>query len=314
MDAPGKVDAPSKMDAPSKVAMSMRNRSLMILIAFLFGILLAACSRKQQAEGKIIVAVSIPPLAQFVERIGGDNVRAIIMVPPGASPHTYEPRPSQLVELSEATMYVKVGSPIEFEVTWLDKLVSVNESMSIVDCSKGIAFDTGHSRDHACEHSSSDPHIWVSPHNAAVMVGTICEGLVSIDPGHQQLYKSNRDRYIAELENLDRRIKNTFAAIKSRKFIVYHPAWGYFARRYGLDQLPIEEEGKEPTAKTIASLIENARRDGIEIIFASPQFSSESAEVIAKEIGGRVILIDPLEKEYIANIERVLGELETAMK
>jgi zinc transport system substrate-binding protein len=299
------------MDSRS-AAIDMRNIVATSFTLFTLAVLISACGRGEKADGRIVVGVSIPPLAQFVERVGGGNVRTIVMVPPGASPHTYEPKPSQLVELSRAAMYVKVGSPIEFELAWLDKLISVNESMAVVDCSAGIVIEGGRAQGHGQGRSEVDPHIWVSPRNAAIMVATICNGLISIDPQRRAQYEANRDRYIAELEDLDRRIENALAKIENRTLLVYHPAWGYFARRYGLDQLPIEEQGKEPTARNIAALIEKARARNIDVIFASPQFSTETAEVIAKEIGARVVFIDPLQKQYIANLERIVKELEAA--
>lgn len=287
---------------------------LLQLVVLILVALLPCCGTDRENGESIGVVVTLPPIAQFVERIGGENVEVTVMVPPGASPHTYEPKPSQLVEVSKAKMYVKVGSGIEFELAWLDKIVSVNESMLVIDCSQGIDSERRDSSHQEEENQAIDPHIWVSPKNAVIMVNTIYEGLVSLDPRNKDLYNSNRYLYTRELEELDRLIENTFSTITNRKFIVYHPAWGCFADHYNLDQLPIEKEGKEPTAKGIARLVEQARLNNIQVIFASPQFSTETAEVIAKEISGSVILVDPLEKEYIKNLERVLKAFVKAME
>ena len=269
----------------------------------LFGaILVAVCligayiliPQTEKIDSKQIgVVVSILPQAEFVERIGGNKVQVTVMVPPGASPHTYEPIPSQLKEVSKAKMYAKVGSGIEFELAWMDKIISVNKEMLIVDCSKGI------------ELIDNDPHIWLSPKNAKIMVENIYQGLVQVDPANQEYYARNKEKYLQELDKLDNEIARALSGKKNRKIMVYHPAWTYFARDYGLEQIPIEKEGKEPTPQGIASLIKQARENNITVIFASPQFNTKTADVIAKEIDGRVVLISPLEKNYLENMRKV---------
>ena len=247
----------------------------------------------ERVDNKIGVVVTILPQAEFVERIGGDKVKVTVMVPPGASPHTYEPTPSQLKEVSNAKMYAKVGSGIEFELAWMDKILSVNKKMLVVDCSKGI------------ELIDNDPHIWLSPKNAKIMVENIYQGLVQVDPANQEYYARNKEKYLQELDKLDNEIARALSGRENRKIMVYHPAWTYFAREYGLEQIPIEKEGKEPTPQGIASLIRQARENNITVIFASPQFSTKTADVIAKEIDGRVVLISPLEKNYLENMRKV---------
>ena len=257
-----------------------------------------------EESDRIQVVVTIPPQAEFVERVGGDRVQVTVMVPPGASPHTYEPTPGQLRAVSQAVLYAKVGSGIEFELTWMDNLRDANKDMVVVDCSHGIELiqADGHEGEHQQGH---DPHIWLSPRNAVIMVETIYKGLVQVDPGYQEYYTRNKEAYIRELDDLDREISEALSTMRIRKIMVYHPAWAYFCRDYNLEQIPIEKEGKEPTPQGIAQLIDQAKTYGITIIFASPQFSTESAEVIAQEIGGKVILISSLEKEYIKNMRKV---------
>jgi len=247
----------------------------------------------ERVDNKIGVVVTILPQAEFVERIGGDKVRVTVMVPPGASPHTYEPTPSQLKEVSNAKMYAKVGSGIEFELAWMDKILSVNKKMLVVDCSNGI------------ELIDNDPHIWLSPKNAKIMVENIYRGLVQIDPANREYYARNKEKYLQELDKLDNEIARALSGRENRKIMVYHPAWTYFARDYGLEQIPIEREGKEPTPQGIANLIKQARENNITVIFASPQFSTKTADVIAKEINGKVVLINPLEKNYLENMRKV---------
>ena len=279
---------------------------------------LVGCGEETGSGGKMGVVVSIPPLAEFVEKVGGEKVDVTVMVPFGASPHTYEPTPGQMKAVAKAEMYAKVGSGIDFERVWMERLEAANKDMLVVDCSEGIQLvemagehtDDGEDQDDG----ALDPHIWMSPQNAKTIVQNISDGLAQVDPENKDYYESNRDVYLEELAKLDQDIREGLSGVKNRRFMVYHPAFGCFAREYDLTMLPIEEEGKEPTAAGVAHLIDQAEEHDIKVIFASPQFSQQSAEVIADEIGGRVVSIDPLAKEYVANMRIVLGELVQAME
>jgi zinc transport system substrate-binding protein len=277
-----------------------------------------SCQEPSQRGQIIGVVVTIVPQADFVEAVGGERVNVTVMVPPGADPHTYELNPSQLVQVSNARMYAKVGSGVEFEFTWMNKLIAHNKKMLVVDCSKGVQLiKVVEDENHAVGgelHLGDDPHIWLSPRNVKIMVDNIYNGLIKIDPDGAAYYTENKDAYLAKLDNLDRDIREGLAGIKNRRFIVFHPAWGYFAKDYNLEQVPIEIGGKEPSAKDIANLIQKAEEQNIKVIFASPEFNPRSAEVIAKEIGGMVIFIDPLAKDYIDNMRMVLKELVQAMQ
>jgi zinc transport system substrate-binding protein len=272
-----------------------------------------------RATDRRIVVVTILPQAEFVEKVGGEKVAVTVLVPPGAEPHTYEPTPSQLRDVSEAKLYAKVGSSIEFEVNWLDRVIAANPRMLVVDCSKGMELIpmTEHEHEegnHNEEHSGMDPHIWTSVRNAKIMVENIYEGLVQVDPENEAYYSENKERYAQLLDSLDREMEESISGIQNRKFIVYHPAWGYLAKDYNLEQIAIEEAGKEPTARNLAVLIEEAKKENIKVIFASPQFTEKSAEAVSKEIGGRVVLIDPLAKNYLENMEKVAEALAEGMK
>ena len=283
---------------------------LMAVAALLF-VNMASCIAVPAGEAnKIGVAVTVLPQREFVEHVGGDRVDVTVMVPPGASPHTYEVTPAQMVQLSRARIYCKVGSPIEFELSWLDKLLAQNKDILLVDCSRGIDLIKSDDPDEP----GLDPHIWTSPRNAGIMVQNICTGLVQADPQNRQYYEDNRDSYLKELGDLDAEMVALLKDTSSRSFIVYHPAWGYFARDYGLSQLGIEQEGKEPKAAYMARLIEEARSQNIKVIFVSPEFDSRSAEAIAREIGGRVVIIDPLAADYLANMRRVATAFKEALK
>ncbi len=293
------------------------HKRIKILIAVILVIgltfVLPACAPEGEKDGRVGVAVTILPQAEFVEKVGGEKVRVTVMVPPGASPHTYEPKPAQMAALAEAEMYAKVGSGVEFELVWMDKLVATNKKMVVVDCSKGVTLREMAVEEEPEKHGRMDPHIWMSPVNARIMVSNICDGLVAVDPANKGYYQQNRDAYQQQLAEIDREMREGLAAVKNRRFMVYHPAFGYFAAEYGLTMIPIERGGKEPTAAGLKNLIEQAKAQDIRVIFAEPQFNPKSAEVIAEAIGGRVVLIDALAKDYIGNLRQLLNEMLPAM-
>ncbi len=277
-----------------------------------------ACAPEAETNDKVGVVVTILPQAEFVENVGGEKVEVTVMVPPGASPHTYEPTPSQMTALARAEIYAKVGSGVEFELVWMDKLMATNPDMLVVDCSRGIELQEMVTEDEQEEegenHGRIDPHIWMSPANARIMVRNISQGLIEIDPGNRRYYEQNRDAYLKQLSEVDREIRNGLTGVKNRRFMVYHPAFGYFTREYGLTMIPIEIEGKEPTAAGLTRLIEQAKAHDIRVIFAEPQFDPKNAEAIAEAIGARVVLIDALAKDYIGNLRLIMNEIPTALE
>ena len=304
----------------------MENRGVIIISVLIIcftaaAILIYSASKTHvniEGSDKINVAVSIPPQAEFVERIGGDKVKVTTMVPAEANLHTYEPLPEQLKEISNAKMYVKVGSGLEFENVWMDKLTEINKNMLVVNSSKGINFipdqDTEeHHHKHRVE-SQYDTHTWVSPRNAKIMVENIYHGLIQVDPANKDYYNANKDKYLQELYNADKNITATLAGVKGKKILVHHPGWGYFCRDYGLTQIAIEKDGKEPTPQGMVSLIDQAKRENIRVVFVSPQFSRKSAEKVASEIGGQVVVINYLDKNYIENLKKVAEAFRNSLQ
>ncbi len=264
---------------------------LVLMAAFVAGCLVSEDQAEQEDFG-MVVAVSILPQKDFVERIGKERVSVIVMIPPGASPATHEPSPGQLKEVSRARLYVRIGH-IPFENAWMDNIVEANSDLTVIDSSDEI------------EIVANDPHIWLSPTLAKTQVEHICDALIEIDPENRDYYVGNKEEYMDELDNLDYDIRKNLSGIKNRKFMIFHPAWGYFARDYQMEQIPIEIEGKEPSASDLARLVDTAKANNITVVFTAPQFNSESAEVIAEEIGGVVVPIDPLAADYVANMRMV---------
>lgn len=267
--------------------------------------ILSGCIESGETE-KMIVVVTLAPQREMIRAIGGDKIKVTIMVPVGESPHSYAPVPSQMTEVAKAKVYMKVGSGVEFEVNYLDEIISQNKDLKIVDCSKGIdLIETGGGR--------YDPHIWLSPENVKVIVNNMCDGLVGVDSRNKDFYEENRDAYLTRLDELNSDLKDEFKDREGSFFLVYHPAWGYFARNYDLNQLAIEDEGKQPGPAGVTAIIDQAKEHGIKVILVSPQFDQSSAQVIADEIDGEVISVDPLAEDYIENLRDVATKMTEAL-
>ncbi len=267
--------------------------------------------------GPLQIFVSAPPQQTFVEKIGGEHVEVHTMVRPGHDPHTYDPTSQQIAALSRADLYVRIGVP--FENVWMTRIRAANPQMRILDARAGIELrpleqheHEQHNHESHVREASLDPHIWTSPPLVKQMAANIRDALTKLDPSHELEYARNHNAFAAEMDTLDRDLKTLLSGISNRKFMVFHPAWGYFAHTYGLTQVAIEHEGKEPGAKSLSALIEQARREGVKMIFVQPQFSAQSAETVAHAIGGRVVAIDPLAPDYADNMRRVARQIAEA--
>jgi len=278
------------------------------------------------------VFAGVVPLRTCVEKIGGEHVDARAMVRPGYSPHTYDPTPQQIAALSGAVLYIRTGIP--FEDAWMARIRSANPDMQVLDARSGIELHEmeahGHDGEgdgdaqspsdhdrhkdrhrHAAGHTGdahyheSDPHVWTDPRLVKHMAGNIRAKLAELDPAHAADFARNHAAYVAELEALDRELRALLDPLPNRRFMVFHPAWGYFARAYGLTQVPIEKDGKEPGPRALAELIAQARRERVRVVFVQPQFSRRSAVQVARAIGGRVVAIDPLAADYADNLRHV---------
>ncbi len=287
-----------------------RIKAIIIALALVLISMLPAFSCSDSwPNGKIGVAVTILPLADFAENIGGDRVEAMVMVPPGRGPHDYEPTPQQMARLSKADMYAQVGSGVEFELTWMDNLIEQNGDMLIVDCSEDIELLGADEEENVVEgdhfHEGADPHIWLSPLHAKTMVQHICAGLIEVDPDNADYYTQNRDDYLAQLDALNDYIEDAFDGCTNRNFIIYHPSFGYFAHDYDLTQIPIEHDGKEPTPQVMQDAIDQAGEHSLQHVFVAPQFAATHAQTIADSIGGSLLDIDPLPEDYIKSMQDV---------
>lgn len=277
------------------------------LVFCVLGMVLAA---NANATERVQVFVSIVPQRYFVEKIGGDLVDVFVMVLPGNSPATYEPKPNQMVALSKSEIYFAIGVP--FEKIWLKKIAAANPRIRVVHTDYGI-------EKRPIEREKiggiKDPHIWLSPPQVIVQARNILTGLLNVDPVHAPVYEANFKKFIIELVDLDAEIRGIFKEKgKGMKFMVFHPSWGYFADAYGVEQIPIEIEGKNPKPVHLQRLIEHAKKDGIKVIFVQPQFSTKSAGIIAKAIGGEVVFANPLALNWAENIREQAAKFKAALR
>ena len=313
---------------------------LRVVFAFAFIIIVTPPAL---ANNKLMVFVSIAPQKYFVQQIAKDLVDVKVMVLPGADPHRYEPKPQQMVAISKAKLYFAIG--IEFEKANLSKIVSVNPKIKVVHTDRGIkkipmaAYhhheEEGEHRekaevhkedDHPYEkgdaahedsyhgHGRLDPHIWLSPPLVKILAQTIMNALQEADPSHRALYESNFQQFVSQINKLDAELKTILAGKQGLQFMVFHPSWGYFSNTYGLKQVPVQIEGKEPRPAQLKELIEHAKEKNIQVIFVQPQFSAKSAELVAKEINGEVAFVDPLAENWSANLREVANKFKAALK
>jgi zinc transport system substrate-binding protein len=289
-----------------------------IPLCFIGGcLLLCGCMHRHREPEGITVFVSIPPQKYFVDKISGGRVTCLVMVPPGSSPHSYEPRPSQMSQLSSARAYFSIG--VELEAAWLPRFVSLSKGLLVVPTDsriEKIPMEPGITAPGAAHgprrvgHGGLDPHIWLSPQLVKIQCASVADGLAAIDPGHAGEYRRNRDLFIRQCDSLHQEIKDVLLKGNGNKiFMVFHPSWGYFAREFGLTQLAIEVEGKEPGAREMQAIMDAARKNGIRTILVQPQFSRRAAAAIARELDASVADADPLAYDWADNLVNVAKEM-----
>jgi len=287
-----------------------------ILLILVLALGLAACGPSTQPadNNRLLVVASILPLADFAQQVGGDRVRVEALVPPGASPHTYELIPAQLQAVSRARVLVLNGVGLEY---WAEEVISAadNPDLTVVTTADGLEIIGGDEHE-----SGGNPHVWLSPRNAIHQVEKISDALIQADPAGADTYRANADQYVGELQALDQEIREAVAGFSCRQFIAFHAAWAYFARDYGLEQAAVVERtpGAEPSPAEIAEIVKTARAIGAKAIFAEPQFSSKAAEVIAEESGAQVLFLNPLGQPphygYLELMRYNLNEIGKALK
>jgi zinc transport system substrate-binding protein len=283
---------------------------------------LASGPRAARAAGQprapIEVAVSVPPQAYFVERIGGDHVRVQVMIPDGAIPETYSPTPRQRAALERARAYVLVGHPdFVFERVHIDAHLAARPAVTVIDMMHPLERAEAATELARSAERAGDPHVWLSPAAVAAAAVEIERSLEALAPERGQEFRANLALFLSEIEALDARIRGSLATLPrtpgSRRFLVVHPAWGWFAADYDLVQIAIEAHGKEPSPGQLIPLIEEARSSQLRVVFVQRGYSQRRARLIAGEIGAEVVELDPLARDWLDNMGRVAAALRDAM-
>jgi len=290
------------------------------LVALAAALAAAGCGEADGVEVPDVVA-GVGPVAYLAERIAAEHLRVGVLVAAGQDPHTYWPALRQMTGLAKARLLLTVGLPLEQRIT--EKL---SGGPKVVDLAAGLdrlpaEHDHGHG-DHAGhddhgdhdDEGELDPHVWTSPRLARKMASRICEELCQLDPAHAEDFRRNLRALDADLAGVDADLTAALAPLKGRAFYVFHPCFGYFARDYGLKQKAVETGGKAPGARHLKRLIAAARADGVKVIFVQPQFPQASARTVAEKIGGAVVPLDPLARDYIVNLRRTAAALKNALR
>jgi zinc transport system substrate-binding protein len=292
------------------------------------GIALIVCGCGQKhivADARPVVFVSIVPQKYFVDKISNGLVQCLVMVPPGTNAHSYEPRPAQMALLSKSKAYFSIG--LEFEGPWLPKFASIAKTIKIVRTDSlvpkiAMQQNCGHTSDSlknsgGHEHTGLDPHIWLSPALVKIQASTIAAALGEIVPLHRDTFLKNCDIFLREIDSLQQKISSILPCdsatlLHPKVFLVFHPTWGYFAKDFCLKQVAIEAEGKEPNPRLMKSILDTARSYRIHTVFVQPEFSRKSAEVIAHELGAKVLDADALAYDWpntlLSVAKRIAGQ------
>jgi len=264
------------------------------------------CGSVKTSETKTTVAVTILPQEAFVKAVCGDLVDVVTIVPPGNSPGNYEPTPKEMESFSKAVIYFTIGVPTE-KANILPKSgdkKTVDLPAEVVKIYPDREFSAG----------NRDPHIWLSPKRAKIMVETIAREMSSLDNDNATTYQTNAKNYIEKLDQLDSEIKLNLQKVKNKKFIVFHPAYGYFADDYGLEMYSLEQDGKEATPQHLQEMIDLAKSNNIKVIFSQAEIDSKQPDAFAEEIRGTKKMLDPLSADYITNLQNMARDIAGAMK
>jgi zinc transport system substrate-binding protein len=278
------------------------------LFLFLFTGLVLSCGRNGSEPGNNIITVSIAPFKYFVEEIAGNDFTVNIMVPAGADPHIYEPFPEQISKLRKSRGYISNGF-LGFEMNWLDRFYETNRTMKRLSLGDGIDALTSAHHHEGGHTEGADPHYWVSPKCALKIASSIKSFLCELNPAQKQKYETNFQILVAKIHEVDKKAVELFSDVKNRSFMIYHPNLAYIARDYGLEEIPVEFEGKEPTPSRMKDLIDRARKDKLKTIFVQREFDTKNAKAIAGEIGAHIVLIDPLSENWQKSTMEIIDAL-----
>jgi len=279
-------------------------RNIFTVFILFEALLMTSCQRKHAETQKMQLTVSIIPQEYLANFIAGDKFDVQVMLPPGANHETYEPAPRDMEKISSSKLYLALGA-LDFELAWLDRFKASNPNMQIINTSQGIEMISGHIESGKSPDKKIhgiDPHTWLSPSCMKIQANNICNALVNIDTANAKFYKENLNKFILLADSVDRIIREKLVGSEGKSFLIFHPALAYFARDYNLTQISIEQEGKEPSPANLSELIKTAKQKGIKTVLISKEFDTRNAEAIAREIGGKVEVFDPMAVNWPENM------------
>lgn len=284
-----------------------------LILTLIISSLLFACQHHEVADSKPEVTVTIMPQKFIAGKIAGDLFTIHVMIPPDANPHHFDPSPRQIMNLANSELYLQIGY-IDFELTWINKLESEYPSIRFVDTSEGVDLMDDENSECGHLHGNIDPHIWSSPRNVKIIAANTAEAFIRSDPENENIYRENLKVFLKELDTLDSYIGEKLENLTARSFLIYHPALTYFARDYNLQQIAVENEGKESSVGHFRSVVNLARERDIKTIFVQQQFNSDEARTLEKEINGRIIIIDPLAYDWSGQIAFIADQMAESLK
>ncbi len=277
-----------------------------------FFLFLVSCNPSGNNAGDKIITVSIAPFKYFVDEISGGDFKVNVMVPYGSDPHIYEPFPAQISQLRRSVAYISNGY-LAFESVWLDRFYEINPGMTKLSLGERID-PIGAHHDHDEGHIElADPHYWVSPACALTMASSVKDLLDQLNPAGSQRYESNYLVLKSRIEGVDSLARQLFEGIGKRSFMIFHPNLAYLARDYGLEEITVEHEGKEPSAARIKQLVDRAEKEELRTIFVQKEYDKKNAQAIADEIDAEVVTIDPLAEEWLKSITDIIHALQKSM-
>ncbi|MDP4205973.1 MAG: zinc ABC transporter substrate-binding protein [Bacteroidota bacterium] len=291
------------------------------LILILLAVISFSCQRAGRRPGdKLLVTVSILPQKYFIEQIAGNLVDVNVLIAKGMSHEDYSPTPRQLQEIEKSTAYIQIGE-LGFEKIWVPKIASMNSRMKIYNCSEGINYlrfagESNHEVEHSSENSEYggyDPHTWMSPKCVKMIAANVFKELKELLPSHKQELEKNYTAFINRIDNIIQMADQKLGNRSGHKFMIFHPALGYLAHDYGLEQISLEHEGKEPSTRHLKAVIDQAKASGIKVIFVQKEFSMSQSQTVSKEIGGKVIQIDPMDYNWENQMKGIIVDLSDAL-
>lgn len=293
-------------------------KKINLIILFALLVLVSCKNNKNETsvtDQKKIINVSVLPLKYFIEEMAGEFVEVNVMVPAGASPATYEPSPRNIQKLKKSDVYLGI-EPLSFEQAWMSRFRSNNKEMKVYNLAENIELldQADHKHEttenhHNHDNKLGDPHIWVSPSTVLSMIKNMKRALVELYPDRRSEIESNYQKLKLQVEKKDQSVRDNVDQMENKSFLIFHPALGYLARDYGLNQIVIENQGKEPSSRQMHKIIKKARKHEVTSVFAQKHFDMRNAETIAKELGINVSVINPLEENWPLMIDQIIESL-----